>query len=87
MSELKEIHDKVILISEDLSYLKGSLDTKLPTLATREDMAVAIKQHADECVLSQAGNPFAPVAKQTAKIVAAIGALTGAIYGLIQLMG
>lgn len=72
-------------IADRINDLKELIEAKMAPLATREDVINAIQKHHETCNQS---SPWSKVdiAKLTTKIVVAIGGLTGAVYGLIQIL-
>lgn len=49
MSELGEIHEKINQTRLDVSYIKGKLDTLIPTLATKADVEQELSEHKEKC--------------------------------------
>lgn len=49
MSELSDIKERIGKIHGEVSYMRGRLDEKLPTLATTDGVKKDIAEHYKEC--------------------------------------
>jgi hypothetical protein len=87
MSELGEIHEKINATREDVCYIKGKLDTLIPTLATDADVEKEIAKHKTECHGKKSVPPPAAIDKKL--MAAIIGSLTlsiGSLAGVIKFL-
>ena len=84
--DIRELHVKINQANEKLSYITGQLDTKLPLLATKADVKIAISEHENDCKHkpSKTHRPPADWAKLFGGVTLALGALTAAVYALVD---
>jgi hypothetical protein len=71
-------------LSRDVSYLVGRVDATFPELVTKADLKTSISDHKIQCKKSWPPAKNILSTKLVGAIIAALGALTAAIYFLIQ---
>ena len=49
MSELEKIYEKINDTREDVAYIRGTLDTLIPTLTTAKDVDKMLSNHKKNC--------------------------------------
>jgi len=73
---LDEVRDAVV-------YLVARFDAVLPTLATREFVAEALKSHASDCVTGQMPAIRATIPASTRAILTVLGAIAAGVGAVI----
>lgn len=82
---ITEVHEKINGVSTDVASIKTKLDTTLPSLATKDHVSLAIRDHEKGCsstsILPRSKALLHP--NLTKVIIGVIGALTATIWALI----
>lgn len=82
---------KITEVGKDVSYMRGELDATLPTLARTTEVKTMIDDHRASCNGKRSLMPSAPksngdYAKLIGKVVAALGAVAAAVWGLVDVI-
>jgi hypothetical protein len=83
-ADSKELHGKINKVSVDVAYIRGQLDEKLPHLASKDYVHMAVAEHHAQCK-SEKSQRRKAIGKPLG-IVGAVVALTGAVYALIEVL-
>jgi hypothetical protein len=92
MSSLGNFYQLISKVQMDVAYLRGQWDSKIPTLATQDDIEIAIGTHEREHHARRLRTSDTPprLYKRTKRNAAIItGSVTGAgaaIWGIVELI-
>jgi hypothetical protein len=88
--KVSAVSERIRKTSEDVSYIRGKLDTVLPGLATKTDIELAVSNHSNDCKnrktskLPTKHGSNAQLSKTIGAVTAALVGLSGAVWALIE---